>query len=53
MMTDKRYTDIDKQNRERHLSEEEFVGVFKMSKEAFLEVDRFKRDQKKKDNRLW
>ena len=45
--------DVDKQNRERHLSDEEFYGVFNMTKEAFKGLDRYKQTQKKKDHRLW
>lgn len=41
-------TGIDFQKRETYLSDEEFEGIFKMTKEAFYRIPRWKQDQIKK-----
>lgn len=44
---------IDKQNREQYLSPEDFLEVFKMTKEEFSKMPKWKRDNHKRDLHLF
>lgn len=47
------HADVDPSQRENYLSDDEFKKVFKMDKAAFADLKKWKKDQLKKDNKLW